>query len=248
MALPSNRTEFLEYCMRKLGKGAIDINVTSHQAQDRIDEAIEHFQEYHDEGSERAFIAYALTSGDITNKYITFSNLTPKPLGISRYISTKSAKGGTSFFDVEYQYMDSHVHSLSGAQMQYYYFAMQHLEHIENIFDFHTAINFNKHSTKLEIFEDWTTFAADDYLVFDAVVALSESTSTMWTNKWLRDYTTALIKQQWGDNLSKYEGLQTIGGVTFSGQQILTSANEELEKLETQVKDTEAAPLGVFIG
>ena len=41
MALPSNRTEFLEYCMRKLGKGAIDINVTSHQAQDRIDEAIE---------------------------------------------------------------------------------------------------------------------------------------------------------------------------------------------------------------
>ena len=83
MALPSNRTEFLEYCMRKLGKGAIDINVTSHQAQDRIDEAIEHFQEYHDEGSERAFIAYALTSGDITNKYITFSNLSPKPLGIS---------------------------------------------------------------------------------------------------------------------------------------------------------------------
>ena len=51
MALPSNRTEFLEYCMRKLGKGAIDINVTSHQAQDRIDEAIEQFQEYHDEGS-----------------------------------------------------------------------------------------------------------------------------------------------------------------------------------------------------
>ena len=64
----------------------------------------------------------------------------------------------------------------------------------------------------------------------------------------MRDYTTSLIKKQWGDNLSKYEGLQTIGGVTFSGQQILTAANEELEKLETQVKDMEAAPLGVFIG
>ena len=70
----------------------------------------------------------------------------------------------------------------------------------------------------------------------------------MWTIKWLRDYTTALIKKQWGDNLSKYEGLQTIGGITFSGQQILDSATQELEKLETQVKDMEAAPLGVFIG
>ena len=58
----------------------------------------------------------------------------------------------------------------------------------------------------------------------------------MWTNKWLRDYTTSLIKKQWGDNLSKYEGLQTIGGVTFSGQQILTSANEELEKLESRLR------------
>ena len=248
MALPSNRTEFLEYCMRKLGKGAIDINVTQHQAQDRIDEAIEHFQEYHDDGSERAFISYQLTATDITNKYILLANLSPKPLGISRFLSTKSAKGGTSFFDVEYQYMDSNVHSLSGAQMQYYYFAMQHLEHIENIFDFHTSINFNKHSTKVEIFEDWTTFAEDDYLVFDALVALSESTSTMWTNRWLRDYTTTLIKKQWGDNLSKYEGLQTIGGVTFSGQQILTSANEELLLLEERVKMTESAPLGVFIG
>jgi len=248
MALPSNRTEFLEYCMRKLGKGAIDINVTQHQAQDRIDEAIEHFQEYHDDGSERAFISYQLTAADITNKYILLANLSPKPLGISRFLSTKSAKGGTSFFDVEYQYMDSHVHSLSGSQMQYYYFAMQHLEHIENIFDFHTSINFNKHSTKVEIFEDWGTFSADDYLVFDSLVELSETTSTMWTNKWLRDYTTALIKHQWGSNLSKYDGLQTIGGVTFSGRQILDDANLDIEKLELLIKDTEAAPLGVFIG
>ena len=70
----------------------------------------------------------------------------------------------------------------------------------------------------------------------------------MWTNQWLRDYTTSLIKKQWGDNLSKYEGLQTIGGVTFSGQQILTSANEELEKLEERLKMSESAPLGLFIG
>ena len=85
-------------------------------------------------------------------------------------------------------------------------------------------------------------------MVFDSLVALSESTSTMWTNRWLRDYTTALIKHQWGSNLSKYDGLQTIGGVTFSGRQILDDANMDIERLELLVKDTEAAPLGVFIG
>jgi len=50
----------------------------------------------------------------------------------------------------------------------------------------------------------------------------------------LKKYVTALIKKQWGQNLSKFEGVQLPGGVTLQGRQILEDANTEIEKLEEQ--------------
>ena len=43
-----------------------------------------------------------------------------------------------------------------------------------------------------------------------------------------------MIKKQWGQNLSKFEGVQLPGGVTLQGRQILEDANTEIEKLEEQ--------------
>ena len=62
-----------------------------------------------------------------------------------------------------------------------------------------------------------------------------ETYSQVYGDWWLRKYTTALIKKQWGQNLSKFEGMQLPGGVTFNGQQILADANEEIAKLEEEV-------------
>ena len=56
----------------------------------------------------------------------------------------------------------------------------------------------------------------------------------MYNDVWLKKYVTALIKKQWGQNLSKFEGVQLPGGVTLQGRQILEDANTEIEKLEEQ--------------
>ena len=37
MAIPNSKSTFKEYCLRALGKGVIDINVSDDQADDRID-------------------------------------------------------------------------------------------------------------------------------------------------------------------------------------------------------------------
>ena len=47
MAVPSSRTTFKNYCLRSLGFGVIDINVSDDQIDDRIDEALQFFAQYH---------------------------------------------------------------------------------------------------------------------------------------------------------------------------------------------------------
>jgi hypothetical protein len=65
---------------------------------------------------------------------------------------------------------------------------------------------------------------------------------------WLKRYTTALIKRQWGQNLSKFEGITLPGGLTYNGQAILESANEEITALEEQMEMSFGPQLGIMVG
>ncbi len=71
MAVPATRAQFKEYCLRKLGKPVIEINVDDDQVEDRIDESIRYFWDYHFDGSHRTYYKHIVTGDDITNKYIT---------------------------------------------------------------------------------------------------------------------------------------------------------------------------------
>ena len=70
----------------------------------------------------------------------------------------------------------------------------------------------------------------------------------MWNDRWLKRYATALIKKQWGENLSKFEGVQLPGGITFSGSQILQEAKEEIQTLEEQMSLSYELPVDIMIG
>ena len=71
MAIPQSRNEFGQYCLRKLGDGLTCVNITPQQIDDRIDEALAMWREYHFNATKRAFIKYKLQPEDITNQYIT---------------------------------------------------------------------------------------------------------------------------------------------------------------------------------
>ena len=144
--------------------------------------------------------------------------------------------------------MLANAQELSSAQLQYYYVSMTHLESFYQMFDWHTAIRYNRLTNTVYIDDDWSKFSVGYKLIFDAYQIIPESNTRLWGNKWLRDYATALIKKQWGENLSKFDGIQMIGGTVFNGTRLIDEANTELEALETQVKELETAPLGIFIG
>ena len=65
MAIPTTKATFKSYCLRALGFGVIDINVSDDQADDRIDEALQYFAQYHYDGVEKMYLKYQLTQTDI---------------------------------------------------------------------------------------------------------------------------------------------------------------------------------------
>jgi hypothetical protein len=75
-----------------------------------------------------------------------------------------------------------------------------------------------------------------------------DSFASVWDDMWLKEYTTALIKQQWGSNLIKFEGMQLPGGVTLNGRQIFEDANAEIERLREKIRMDHELPTDFFVG
>lgn len=71
MAVPTTKQEFKEYCLRRLGKPVIEINVDDEQVDDRISDALNYYRDYHFDGTEKDYLKHQLTSSDITNQYIS---------------------------------------------------------------------------------------------------------------------------------------------------------------------------------
>ena len=65
MAEPNSKTAFKSYIKRALGAPVIEINVDDDQLDDRVDEALQYFREYHYDGSIKTYLKHQLSASDI---------------------------------------------------------------------------------------------------------------------------------------------------------------------------------------
>jgi hypothetical protein len=72
--------------------------------------------------------------------------------------------------------------------------------------------------------------------------------TAIYNDMFVKDYSTQLIKQQWGANLIKFEGMQLPGGVTLNGRQIYDDATADLEKLKENMRLEHEFPPDFFVG
>ena len=121
---------------------------------------------------------------------------------------------------------------------------------IEDLFQPEKMIRFNKVSDKLHLDMKWSQdLKVGNYLVIEAYVALPSGTfSQVFNDIWLKKYTIALIKKQWGSNMSKFEGVQLPGGVSLRGVDIYNEANEEIQRLEEELTNTYELPIDFTTG
>ena len=79
MSRPTTKATFKNYCLRALGFGVIDINVSDDQADDRIDEALQYFAQYHYDGVEKMYLKYQITEADITRARANTTTTSAEP-------------------------------------------------------------------------------------------------------------------------------------------------------------------------
>ena len=231
MAQPSTRQEFIDYILRKIGAPVIEINVSDEQVDDRVDEAVSFWRDYHYNGSQLVYLKHQITQQDIDNGYFP---LPPQILGISRVFDIKSSiSGGTGIFNVSYQFVLNNLEDITGYNVTNYYMSMQHLEMLQEILVGRPLIRYNKHVNKLYIDMDKELFVPGEYIVVEAYDIIDPDTySDVWGDRWLQNYASVLVREQWGLNLTKFTGMQLVGGVSFNGEQILQEARTEREKME----------------
>jgi len=125
------------------------------------------------------------------------------------------------------------------------------IDMLEHILVGETPIRFNQHQNRLYIDMDWENdVTADvDYLVIECYRKLDPTTYTdVYDDIYLKRYATTLIKKQWGANLSKFNGVTMLGGVTMNGETLYTQALEEQNKLEEQIQLAFELPINYMIG
>lgn len=102
MAVPSTRQTLIDYCLRRLGQPVIEINVDIDQIEDRVDDAVAMFQEFHDDATVRVFLKHQVTQTDIDNGYISISADIPF---ITKVFPLDQTYSSINMFDVKYQLM-----------------------------------------------------------------------------------------------------------------------------------------------
>lgn len=247
MAVPSSRQQFKDYCLRKLGFPVIEINVDDDQVEDRIDEALSYFWDYHFDGNEKIYYKHQVTAQDRANKYII---LPDNIIGaVSIFSIGDPAVRADDLFNIRYQIALNDLYTLTSVSLIPYYMAMQHLSVISEMLVGKQPIRYNRLRNQLWVDMDWNTLRDGEYLLVEAYQVVDpEEFTDAWGERWLQNYTTALIKKQWGTNLKKFTGMQLPGGIQFNGQQIYDEADAEIKEMEREMVTNLSLPAMDLIG
>jgi hypothetical protein len=249
MAQPATRTDFKEFCLRALGKDVLEINVSSAQVEDRIDDAIQYWQEFHVDALVEDYFKTQLTQTDINNEYITVGN---NVAYITRVIPINDRSGfDSSLFNIEYQLHLNDLFDLSfSGGVTTYVQARQYLGFLDDVFQGVDHFQYSRYENQLKIRLNWKDdVAVGTYIITRGYRFIDPATvSTAWNDRWLKAYATALIQKQWGLNLIKFNGVQLIGGVTMDGSTIYNEGKARQLELEQEIKNRYEPPVDFFIG
>ena len=268
MATPASRENLKQYALRALGKPVIEINVDDDQLEDRIDEALQYYAQYHYDGIRRTYLKYQYTQADkdrilgnssetatknsVSTTWSEGNNFLIVPETVISVINIFpfSDKGNLNLFDVRYQLRLNDLYDFSSTSIINYDLVLRHLDFLDHILVGEKPLRFNQHDNRLYIDMDWSEdLQVGEYLVIEAYRKLDPTVYTdVFNDIYLKRYVTALFKKQWGANLSKFNGVTMIGGVTLNGQQIYSEALTDIEKLEQEIRDSFELNPAMMIG
>jgi hypothetical protein len=247
MSIPSSREQLKDWCLRQLGFPVIEINVDDDQVEDRIDEALQYFQQFHFDGVERWYLKHQITQENKTNQYIP---ITENIIGVTRIFPVGSTNASINMFDLRYQLRLHDLYNFTSTSYVNYVLTQQHIRTLDMLFSGETPLRFNRHTDKLYIDWDWSyDVNVGEWIIIEGYIVLNPETyNKVYNDRMLKKLATAYIKRQWGANMSKFAGMQLPGGITMNGIQIYQDAINEIKELEDTIRDTFEEPPQFIMG
>lgn len=263
MAQPNSKQTLIDFCKRRLGAPVLEINVAAEQLDDAIDYTLEKFRTFNYDGIEKCYLKHKWTAADVTrfkgdeasttetqgsvtSEWTQQTNYLVVPeevLSVSNVWSTTD-KGTGNIFDIRYQIRLNDLYDFTSTQFFHYFIIQQHLANIDFLLEHFKPVRYSHVSDRLYIDLSATEdVIEDEWTIIECYRYLDPATYTrIYNNMWVKDYATALIKKYWGQNLTKFSGVQLPGGVTLNGEKIYDDAVTELERLEEVLRDTYEIP------
>ena len=272
MAKPTSKDGLKEYALRKLGKPVLEINVDDDQIDDLIDDAIQLFHERHGEGIDRVFLKHKITkeekqtmlgisstttasstAGGISSaNYTETAKYLPLPdtiIGVNKVFKMDSSTISAGMFNLKYQIFLNDLYYYGAVDLLNYSMTKSYLETLDYMLNPDVQVRFNKKNSRLYMDINVNELTENHFMIIDCFrVVDPESESNVYNDVWLKQYTTSLIKRQWGQNLIKFTGVKLPGGLELNGRQLYDDAVMELEKLDEKLMQEYAMPPLDMIG
>jgi len=160
---------------------------------------------------------------------------------------TSSISGG--MFSIKYQLFLNDLYRFNSVALLQYSMTKSYLEDIDFLLTTDKQVRFNKSQDRLYLDIDWGTETAGNFLVLDCWRILDPTNFTgVWNDSFLKQYTTALIKRQWGQNLIKFKGVKLPGGLELNGREIYEDGQRDLEVVMERLKNEYELPPYDLIG
>lgn len=241
-----NKDDFKAYCLRQLGDGVINIEVSDEQVEDCINDAIKWCQEFLDEGNFLSIIAHQITEEDIKNQYFQLDESILSVKDVLYQIGSANQMFTVSYM-TKIGLIDALAHPLNG--LSNYYAMRFNLSQLNMLINPAKPFRYDYNTSKLYMDINWSNvLVGEEYLVFLAYVAVDPNEDIkLWNNNYLKKYCTALIQKKWGQNISKYQGISLPGNTTVNGEKILNEANEELDRLQKEVEQYASNPSPMWV-
>ena len=177
MAKPTTRATFKDYCLRRLGHPVIQINVDDDQVEDRIDDALQFFEDYHFDGCEQMYLKHQITQDDIDRRWI----YCPDPvIFVTGIIPFDQSSSSVNMFDLRYQLRLHDLYDFTSVSYVSYEITMQHIRTLNLLFSGTPLFRFNRKQNRIFLDIDWSRdLQLGQYVVVECYRAMRPDTVTL---------------------------------------------------------------------
>jgi len=174
----------------------------------------------------------------------------PSVIGIDKVFHFDGSQSMSSgMFSIKYQLFLNDIYFWGAMEMLTYNMTRTYLSDLEFALTTQKQFRFNQRMDRLYLDISWGEVTPGDYLVIDCFRTLDPNDYTrVWNDSFLKKYTTALLKKQWGQNLIKFQGVKLPGGVELNGREIYEDGVKELEIIREMMSNTYELPPLDMIG